>query len=187
MVTPASKLSTEKDQLATIRYGFSGGKLTSGSAATTLLDFTLREITLAESLLTPGLQTSIKFQSAVHTPQKNYDDFKNSIIQMSIDRPILEKDPWNFKSFLEVNQRVYRISNRKLFNNNTEELTIHACDDSLLDDARNLISKTWPCGTSPSQIVQDVLTKCLKVPVNRMQIESSAPPIMYIAENNHHY
>jgi hypothetical protein len=180
---------TDKEQLATIQYSFSGGNITAVSRSSgptgTLFDLTLKEVTLAESLLTPGLQTSLKFQSTIHTPNKNYDDFKNSVLNMIIDRPVLERDPWNFIRFLVLQQRVYRISNRRLYNNNIEELTIHACDDSLLNDARSLVSKSWACGSTPSTIAQDVLTNCLNIPGDRMQIESSGPPRTYIAENIH--
>lgn len=177
-----NKNATDKDILASFVYGFTGGNV-AGSSNSTLRDLTVREITLAESLLTPGLQTSIKFHSGIHIPEKNYDDFRNSEINLKIERPVLAD--WNFQSVLNVQQRVYRLSNRKLFNNNVEEFTLHACDDSLLNDARNLVSKTWPCGTSPSNIVSDVLSKCVKVPANRLQVEPSGPPRTYVAENIH--
>lgn len=177
-----NKNVTDKDMLSSFTYGFTGGKI-SGSQNTTLRDLTIREITLAESLLTPGLQTSIKFHSGIHIPDKDYDDFRNSEINLRIERPVLAD--WNFQSRLDVKQRIYRLANRKLFNNNVEEFTLYACDDSLLNDARNLVSKTWPCGTSPSTIVSDVLTKCIKVPSKNLDVEPSGPPRTYVAENIH--
>jgi hypothetical protein len=175
----------DTEQLATINYNFIGGNISQASVYNTLSELTLREVTLAESLLTPGLQTRIKFHSGIHVLGKNYDDFKNSIVNLTINRPILGMNPWKFQSILDVSQRVYRIDNRKLFNNNVEEFTIHACDDSLLEDARSLVSRTWPCGSSPSQIVRDVMTDCLGISGRQMQIESSGPPRTYAAENIH--
>lgn len=175
----------DKTILAKVDYGFSGGRLNTQSINTTLADLTFREVTLAESLLTPGLQTSMKFHSSVHISGKDYDELKNSILDIIIDRPVLSaKDmPWNFNSSLAVQQRVYRLSNRKLFNNNVEELTIQACDDSLLNDARSLVSKTWACGTSPSKVVSDVLSNCLNV--SRTDIEDCYNTRSYVAENIH--
>lgn len=175
----------DTEQLATINYSFAGGNIKESSKYDTLADLTLREVTLAESLLTPGLQTSVKFHSTINIPNKNYDDFKNSMVNLTINRPVLGMNPWNFQSKLDVSQRVYRIDNRKLFNNSVEEFTLHACDDSLLNDARSLVSKTWACGSTPSQIVNDVMTQCLGISGRQMQIESSGPPRTYTAENIH--
>ena len=49
---------------------------------------TVMEVVLGESLLTPGLQTSVRVHSAMHRlPAKNLDEYKNSIMSIFIDRP----------------------------------------------------------------------------------------------------
>lgn len=145
---------------------------------------TVEEIVLGESLLTPGLQTSVRVHSAIHEISesrqvKNLDEFKNTIMSITIDKPILQK--FNIQRNMQVVQTTYRLDNRKLQNNNTEEFTIHACDQTLLDDAATLVSKKWlPCAT-PSQVVSDVLSTC--VGAKSLDIESAGLPRPYIAEN----
>jgi len=77
------------------------------------------------------------------------------------------------------------MDNRKFIGNNVsnnEEFTLHACDQSLLNDAKSLVSKSWKC-IPPSDIVRHVLGSC--VGVQKMDIESSSPARDYIAENIH--
>lgn len=154
-----------------------------------LKEITIREVTLSESLLTPGLQTSILVDSFIDAfgangsePPKNFDDYKNKIMTIAIDRPVLKN--FNILDKLEVAQRIYRLDSRKLVNNRNEQFRIHACDDSLLNDARSLVSKSWPC-TSPSAIVREVLQSCAGVPANKLDIENSTPMRDYTAENIH--
>lgn len=152
-------------------------------------DISIREITLSESLLTPGLQTSVLFDSFLHVsaddkgdalPPKNFDDYKNRIIKIGIERPLLTY--FNMLSTLMVEQRVYRLDKRQLVNNNIERFRLHACDDTLLNDARSLVSKAWKC-TSPSDIVAEVLQSCTGA--KRVEVETSGPNRDYIAENIH--
>lgn len=152
-------------------------------------ELTVREVTLGESLLTPGLQTSVLINSFLHAspdsagevgPPKNFDDFKNKIIELRIERELL-KD-FGIESLMEVSQRIYRLSDRKTLNNNNEQFRVHACDDSLLNDARSLVSQSWKC-TSPSSIVQQVLQACAGV--RSLDVESCTPMRDYIAENIH--
>lgn len=168
-----------------VNFGVSFGNIKPENAR----DVTIREITLSESLLTPGLQTSVLLDSFLHvsadgegkaSPPKNFDDFKNQIMGIVIERPLLDyyKMQWN----LEVQQRIYRLDKRQLVNNNIERFRVHACDDSLLNDARSLVSKSWKC-TSPSSIVTEVLQSCAGV--TRLEIEDSTPNRDYIAENIH--
>lgn len=147
-----------------------------------LQELTIREIVLIESLLTPGLQTAIKCHSYLHSPVKNLDSFRNSIAELYIKRPILSQ--FKMKDDLFVRQRVYRMANRKLINNNNEEFTLYACDDTLLNDARTLVSDSWRCDT-PSDVVRKVLQQCLGVPSNKMSVEQSSPARHYMAENIH--
>ena len=163
-----------------------------GAGEDLLKDFTVREVMLAESLLTPGLQTSVKIQSYIHsTPIKNYDVLKGRNIAINVSRPILGK--YKFKTDLDVSQTIYRLGgrsstnpnatdNRKMVNRSVEELTLHACDDTLLNDAANLVSKSWKC-TTPSAITAEVLASCAGA--KRLKIEPSDPARDYVAENKH--
>jgi hypothetical protein len=160
-----------------------------GADPANLQDFSIREITLGESLLTPGLQTSVLVDSFLHAsvddqgkalPPKNFDDFKNKNLIINLERPML--DSFGIQTSMQVKQRVYRLDNRQLINNNNERFRIHACDDSLLNDARTRVSKSWKC-TSPSAIVGEVLQSCAGV--TRLEVEDSTPVRDYIAENIH--
>lgn len=139
------------------------------------------EIILGESLLNPGLQTSVRVHSYIHNlPIKNLDEYKGKNIFLYIDRPILQK--FGINPVMEVSQVVYRLDNRKLINNNTEEFTLHACDQTLLNDAETLVSNLWKC-TTPSAVVRQVLSSCAGA--RSMNIESSLPARDYMAENIH--
>lgn len=145
-------------------------------------DFTVQEITLVESLLTPGIQTAIKCHSYRHVlPNKNLDEFKNLTANIKIARPILKAYKFN-EDTLEVNPRIYRLADRKMINPNNEEFVLYGCDDSLLNNARELVSQNWN-STPPSDVVRQVLSSSARV-IN-MDIESSSPSRDYIAENIH--
>ena len=140
---------------------------------------TVEEVILGESLLTPGLQTSVRVHSSIHElPVKNLDEYKDTIMNIEIDKPILQR--FDLPRTMSVAQTTYRLDNRKFINNNTEEFTIHACDQTLLDDAATLVSKMWGC-TKPSSVVSDVLSTCIGA--KSLDIESADPGRDYIAEN----
>ena len=143
---------------------------------------TPKEVMLGESLLTPGLQTSVKFDSYLHTAiVKNFDNLKNSVMFINIDKPNLRD--WGFsQSTMDVTQRVYRLDSRHLINNNNERFTIRACDDTQLTDPATLVSKSWKC-TAPSDIVSEVLQGCAGAKM--VDIEFADYPRDYIAENIH--
>ena len=152
-------------------------------------EITIREITLGESLLTPGLQTSVLVNSFLHASPdeegktgkpKNYDDFKNKKMEIKLERKLL--DYFGMDTTLDVSQRIYRVDQRKLLNNNNEQFRVHACDDSLLNDARSLVSQSWKC-TAPSTIVSEILRSCAGV--RNLDVESCTPMRDYIAENIH--
>lgn len=139
---------------------------------------TIKEIVLGESLLTPGLQTSVTIQSALYTGQyKNFDAWKNQNISFTLER--------EGNHILPVLQKVYRMDNRD-FNpvnvGQTEEFTIHACDQTLLNDAKTLVSKSWKC-TEPSDVVSYVLQSCAGATL--IDVENCGPTRDYIAENIH--
>jgi hypothetical protein len=78
------------------------------------------------------------------------------------------------------------MSNRKRINDNTENFTLHCCDDSLLIDAMHLVSKSWSCVT-PDEIVMEVLTECVGVEEDKIKIMPGVvmPARDYIAQNIH--
>lgn len=146
---------------------------------------TVKEVMLGESLLTPGLQTSVKFDSYLHNVNrkgvKNFDDFKNKIMFINIEKPSLAES-WGLPGVLDVRQRIYRLDTRHLINNNTERFTLRACDDTQLNDPATLVSKSWKC-TTPSDIVGEVLSDCVNA--RNLDIEPSDYARDYIAENIH--
>ena len=146
-----------------------------------LEEFSPKEIILVESLLTPGLQTSVSIDSFLHSPIKDFNNFKEKNISLKIVRPILSKQ-YGMNDTLELLNVVYRLQNRKLINNNNENMVFQACHYTLLEDARHLISKPWKC-TTPSSIVQEVLSNCAGA--NQLDIEQSSPARDYTAENVH--
>lgn len=143
-------------------------------------DITIKEIVLGESLLTPGLQTAVTFQSWVYSnPQKIWIDYKDATLALTMS------DATGISSRqMYVNQRIYRIDNRELDINvgQTETLTLHACDPTLLNDAQSLISKSWKC-TMPSDVVRYALSSCAGA--QSMVIKNAGPARDYIAENIH--
>ena len=178
--------ANDADSLTTIELGVEGAD------PNIFDDFTIREVQLAESLLTPGLQTSFKVHSYFHSiPVKNFDTFKNKNLVIRIDRPGLSS--YFEKTSLDISQTLYRLGgrsstsslttdNRKLINRGVEELTFHACDKTLLNDAANLVSKSWKC-TTPSAIVEEVLSSCAGARV--LDIEECDPARDFVAENKH--
>lgn len=147
---------------------------------------TMKEILLSENLLTPGLQTAVTLQSFVHTTNRPnvYEDYKNKDVSIEL----FNTTPGtNQESRIGIiRQKIYRLDNRSLMPHNIspiEEFTLHACDPSLLEDAKSLVSKSWKC-TQPSEIVQNVLSTCLNV--QSLDIDDSSNPGRdYIAERIH--
>lgn len=176
----------ESDYLANIKVNF-------GVRRQTIEEFSVKEINLSESLLTPGLMTSIMVDAYVHNP-RDYDEFKNTDVEITITRPILAMygpdgrvSPGSdnaYQSQLSFSNVVYRIQNRKLINNNNENLTIQALHQTQLEDARKLISKPWSCST-PSEVVREVLGSCLGVSGINADVEESTPARPYAAQNIH--
>lgn len=147
-----------------------------------LSDISVQQVTLTESLLTPSLQTSITVQDAIHTnPVKILDKYAGRKTQMSFYRPILEN--YGLEATLDVDQVIYRLERRKPVNYGVEQYTLQLCDPSLLRDAAQRVSQSWLAAT-PSTVVRDVLTKCLKVEQSP-EIENGDPTRTYFAQNIH--
>jgi hypothetical protein len=149
-----------------------------GIEGQTFSDVVVKELMLGESLLTPGLQTAVTLQSFVYSSQpKIWGDYKNKPLTISMNQPEAGYS-------MEVSQQLYRIDNRELdFTiGQTETLTLHACDQSLLNDAQSLVSKSWKC-TMPSDIVNYVLQSCAGA--QNAVVDNAGPARDYIAENIH--
>jgi hypothetical protein len=151
-----------------------------------MIQLTPKEIVLGESLITPGLQTVITFNNAIYVPPgKDFDKFKNKEIKFTLqwegeDNAKLEETTLK----VDKNHKIYRLDNRRFQPMNTggtEEFTVHACDETLLTDAKKLISKSWKC-TKPSEIVEKVLDE---IKANNKKVEKAGPARDYIAENIH--
>ena len=163
-----------------------------GSDENIVSDTSWTEIILAESILVPGLQTSIRFESFVDfLPIKNFDDVKGLPLRIFIEKPSLAD--YGYTRSKTIVQTLYRLggrsstnpntqNNRKLINRTVEELTLHACDETLLNDAATLVSKMWKC-TTPSVIAEEVLKSCAGA--KNLNIEPSDPAKDFVAENKH--
>jgi hypothetical protein len=142
-----------------------------------LSDVTIKEVVLGESLLTPGLQTAVTIQSYIYRNVKNIGSWKNTPISIGMQDRVGRRT-------MAVNQQIYRVDNRHFTTNNlaqTEELTIHGCDPTLLADARKIISKSWKCQT-PTTIVNHALGQ---VGASSRIVAGSGPARDYIAESIH--
>lgn len=139
-----------------------------------------KEITATESLLTPGLQTSATFQSQIYNNQtfKNWEATKGKMLTINMSNM--------FGDSMTINQKIYRLDNREFMPINigqTEEMTFHACDQTLLEDSQHLVSKSWKC-TTPDKIVDYVLRSC--VGATNVEIQPKPSPARdYIAEMIH--
>lgn len=139
-----------------------------------------KEVTATESLLTPGLQTSATFQSQIYNNQtfKNWEATKGKMLTINMSNM--------FGDSMTINQKIYRLDNREFMPINigqTEEMTFHACDQTLLEDSQYLVSKSWKC-TTPDKIVDYVLRSC--VGATNVEIQPKPSPARdYIAEMIH--
>lgn len=141
----------------------------------------VKEVILLESILTQSPQTAVKLQSTIYLPpDKNFDVWKNADMSFTLHSPYSSET-------LDVRQKVYRLADRHFMPTNvgqTEEFTVHACDETLLKDAKCLVSKSWKC-TKPSEIVDYVLDHCVEA--KEKEVTSANPARDYIAENIHPY
>jgi hypothetical protein len=179
-------MATEGDSYNSEEYSTHYDIEVDGVPSELMEEITVREIILGESLLTPGLQTSVRVHSFLHTSAyKNIDLFKNKTIRIKISRPILKvKSGVNpaYNESMTVAQTIYRVDSRKLINNQTEEFIIRACDPTQLNDLETLVSKSWRCAT-PSDVASYVLRTCAGV--EKLNIEPSNFGSGYGADNIH--
>ena len=145
-------------------------------------DFTIQKIMLGESLLTPGLQTTIVAHSYKHNlnPVKNFDLLKGLPLIIKAEKPSLQKyGIFDYK--FDTTQTIYKMG-RRLIDGNNEEITIRACDQTQLNDLQSLVSKSWKCAT-PSEVVRYALSSCAGA--LNVRVEGSSPARPYVAENIH--
>lgn len=150
------------------------------------------EVSLTESLSTPGLQTSLIVQSVVNTlrsdgdvtiPAKNLDEYYGKTVVISANRPVIHNIYGDkLKSSFQTTQKIYKLTNRGRVNYNVEEFQLDACDPSLIDDAKKFVSRSWK-GVRPDRIVRDVLYQ--NFPGITADVEESNPVRDYIATNIH--
>jgi hypothetical protein len=155
-------------------------------------EFIINEVTMTESLLTPGLQTTLFVQNRINTKVvKNLNDFNDKDVTIRATRPIISEfynkeqrpDGKAYVDFLQTTQRIYRLSNRKLINYQVEEFQLELCDPSLLVDANTYMEKSWDCET-PTKIVTDILKSCIGA--NSLNVEDNVGPRKkYLATNIH--
>lgn len=145
-------------------------------------EITLKEITIVESLLSPAIQVAATLQSNIYNPPgKNFDQFKNQEMSFTLIRRGNELNPPS----MTVRQQCYRLDHRDFVAvniGNAEEMTFHAIDQTVLNDAQSLVSKSWKC-TRPSEVVSNVLNECLEA--SETKVGSADPARDYIAENIH--
>lgn len=149
-------------------------------------EFSVNEVSMTESLLTPGLQTTITVQSKVNTEEaKDLSKFANREVTIAARRPIITKlfPNNNYVDSLLTTQRIYRLSSRKLFNYQLEEFRLELCDPSLLVDAKTWVNKSWKCET-PSEIVRSILQQCIGTTAVNIE-DNVGPRKMYFPQGIH--
>jgi|LakMenE01Jun11ns_1017448.scaffolds.fasta_scaffold9958136_3 hypothetical protein len=147
-------------------------------------DTTVKEVILGESILNPSVQTAITFNRYLYTPVQSLDTMKGEKLNLTLSSSLTQSFGASGLN-MTVNNTVYRLDNRRLISQSpsaVEEFTIHACDESLLEDAKHLMSKSWKCVT-PNEIVNAALD-CVKHQGSR-EISQCEPQRDYIAENIH--
>lgn len=144
-------------------------------------NMSVKEINIVESLLSPAVQAIAVLQSDIYNPpNKNFDTCKNQDMTFTL-RGI--SGFYNGRK-LTVNLKTYRLDNRNRVQNNfsaVEEMSFHATDESVLKDAKSLMSKSWKC-TTPNEVVNKAL-KCIDA--SHKEVDSAEPARDYIAENIH--
>ena len=139
-------------------------------------DFGFKEVILGESLLTPGLQTSVVCDSYRHGTVKELDKLKGASVNIVAGNPLYGD------VYFDTKQTIYRLENRFPIDTNNEEMTFRACDPTMLNNAINLVSKSWGCA-KPSDVVRYVMRSCLGA--KNIDVEDANPARDYLAENIH--
>ena len=143
-------------------------------------DTSVKEVIIGESLLNPSAHVAVTLQSAIYTDYyKDWNQYRCAPMILNIT----DDNDQNPRTMV-VKQQVYRCDNRHFSNLNTgqiEELTLHACDETILKDAEVTMEQSWKCST-PSAVVKEALQK---IGATNSIVESSGPPRPYVAESIH--
>ncbi len=148
----------------------------------TPLDVTVKEVVVGESLLNPSAHAVVTLQSAMYFRPQNWDDYRCKPIIVDITDN--DNRPDNPRT-MRINQIIYRCDNRHFSSTNTgntEDLSLHCIDKSILKDAERVWSKSWKCST-PGQVVKEALQQ---IGVTSFNITgSTGPGRPYVAETIH--
>lgn len=178
MVKPRPSPPSVPDDLKSTQFVVSVPELTGNPV---MQNMTIVELSITDSLLAPSTQTTIKINDSTHTaPIKILDLFAGKRVIIGMKRPILSY--LGFNDTLATEQIFYRLSDRKPITDTIEKYNLHACDQTLLINSAQRVSKSWECDL-PSAVVSDVLATSVHAP--RVDIETAGPARPYIAENIH--
>jgi len=140
-----------------------------------VVETSVPEIQLRESLLSPTLESSAIIQSTIHTSwERNFDNLKGRVIGFQLASPAFEDD------VLQVEQIIFRMENRKRINEQTEEYTLQAVDPTIITNHSTRISKMYKCQT-PDVVV----TEAMAAIDAQVDIEKTTPARDYAATNIH--
>lgn len=142
-------------------------------------DTSVKEVIIGESLLNPSAHVAMTLQSAIYTDYyKDWNQYRCQPVTLSI------ADENDEPRTMQVRQQIYRCDNRHFSTLNTgqiEELTLHACDETILKDAETTWDKSWKCST-PSAVVKEALQK---IGATNIIVDDSGPARPYVAESIH--
>ena len=145
-----------------------------------LEDVTVKEVIVGESLLNPSAHAVVTLQSAMYYRPTDWDAIRCKPIGLYI-----YDNSGNEARTMTIKQHIYRCDNRRFSvtnTGNTEELSLHSIDYSILQDARTTWSKSWKC-SSPSAVVREALSK---IGASTSIINgSTGPGRPYVAESIH--
>ena len=149
-----------------------------------LEDVTVKEVIVGESLLNPSaytvttLQSAMYFQTGFGSPI-DWNRFRCKPIRINISDLLGNRT-------MKINQTVYRCDNRQFTSTNTgntEDLSLHSIDQSILNDAGKVWKKVWKCAT-PSQVVREALQQ-IGGSDGAMVSNNTGPGRPYMAESIH--
>lgn len=86
------------------------------------------------------------------------------------------------ESTIEKVFRIYKISDRKDIGITSNSYRIHFCSDVQLISDATVINKAY-LGKKNSEIVEDILTEYLRIPTNRLEVESTDDTFDHIIPN----
>lgn len=138
------------------------------------------EVTLIESLLSPSTHSILVMQDSIYyTPDgqiKNLNIYKGKKFIGNFIKQDLQAS-------MDVEQTVYRISNRKPVNYNVEQYEIHSIDNYALKNVTKRMSKYFKC-TSPTKVVANAF---ICAGVDNYYLQPAGPVRDYNAQNIHPY